>query len=954
MAPGFGDDAPEFDGIGGWDLDLRTGRLAWTAAMFRIHGLAAGDPPAAADALGFHPAAARAALDAAMAQAVAAGTPWELELPLVRADGRTIWVRSTGHALALDDGRARLTGTLRDVTAARERRQHMARLSIIAEQSVNAVAMLSRDGLAEWVNAAFVRLTGYPLEDLRGRRPADVLSGPETDPEVRQAMCEGIRSGAGYQLEAVQYARDGRVLLLALHAMPQHDAAGNVCGFAVMASDVTRRREAEAQAAHEAAERVRAEALLRDMLDTVPDAIVLFDPEERLLQWNRGAEIGFAKHADVHLRVGMTPQDVFETAAGSSPSEDKGASEDERRDWVARRVAAFRSPAGTQAVRFTNGRRFLLRCRRSPAGNIVAIYSDTTAIHRAQELLRDILDAIPTSVSAYDAGEKLILANAAHDEIFAELAPVMTAGRSLPEVLQYRLEQGLVPDAGPTAQDRAAWLESRLLQFRSGDGSGKRIIALPNGHFALGQSRLSRNGNLVVVHTDVTELKRTETQLRLQAERDVLTGLANRAAFLAAVEHQLQAAEPGKGGALMLLDLDYLKQTNDTLGHDIGDALLTEIARRLRTLVRPGDIAARLGGDEFAVLLAGPADRSAWVDRMEAMFAGLGTPFEMAGRRLSVSLSAGASYFPADGTDTATLLKHADLALYEVKRNGRGRWLAFRPDLAMAQARRATLGEALRDALQTDAIRVALQPTRRLRGGHAGFEALARWHDGRRWIDPAEFIPIAEETGLIIPLGTAVLDGALARIRQLQDMGLNPGRIAVNVTGPQLLDPQFRDMTLEALRRHQLDPSLLELELTETVLLGRAVERIEAVLRDLSHVGIRLALDDFGTGYASLAHLSMLPIDQLKIDRSFVAEIGRRGSSDVITRTVIGLARNLGMESVAEGIETEAQLAFLVQAGCDVGQGYLFAPPLVTLKEAADYLGALVADPHRRMASLSH
>jgi EAL domain-containing protein (putative c-di-GMP-specific phosphodiesterase class I) len=254
------------------------------------------------------------------------------------------------------------------------------------------------------------------------------------------------------------------------------------------------------------------------------------------------------------------------------------------------------------------------------------------------------------------------------------------------------------------------------------------------------------------------------------------------------------------------------------------------------------------------------------------------------------------------------------------------------------------MADALRNALVQNQFMVALQPKRMLRdGAHAGFEALARWHDGAGWVSPSAFIPVAEETGLIVPVGRMIMDLALARLQDIRAQGLHPGRVAVNVTGQQLLEPHFADETMAALERHDLGPADLELELSRTVLFGRASERIEAVLRALSLAGITLALDDFGTGYASLAHLTRLPIDRLKIDRSFVAGIGQGGPGGMIVRAVISLAHSLGMESIGKGVETTEQVAFLQTAGCDAAQGYLFARPLLTAAEAIAYLRQQIA-----------
>jgi EAL domain-containing protein (putative c-di-GMP-specific phosphodiesterase class I) len=297
--------------------------------------------------------------------------------------------------------------------------------------------------------------------------------------------------------------------------------------------------------------------------------------------------------------------------------------------------------------------------------------------------------------------------------------------------------------------------------------------------------------------------------------------------------------------------------------------------------------------------------------------------------------------FPADGLTAERLMKNADLALYEAKRNGRGRWCRYRPEQAVSLEHHVHMADSLREAIENGRVEVALQPKRLLRGGHDGFEALARWHDGKRWVSPTEFVPVAEDSGLIVPLGKFVLETALGRIAALRAMGLQPGAVALNISGAQLLDPAFQHDVVAALRRNDLGPASLEFELTETVLLGRAIERIEQTLHSFRALGICLALDDFGTGFASLAHVARLPIQRLKIDRAFVGGIGGPGRGSVIARAVIGLAHGMDMQAAAVGVETQAQMAFLQDEECDAMQGYLIAPPLLGVEEAAAYLRAV-------------
>jgi diguanylate cyclase (GGDEF)-like protein len=446
---------------------------------------------------------------------------------------------------------------------------------------------------------------------------------------------------------------------------------------------------------------------------------------------------------------------------------------------------------------------------------------------------------------------------------------------------------------------------------------------------------------------DISDRKRAEADLKNQAEHDGLTGLASRNWFFTALEKALcgRGRIAPRSGALILVDIDYFKQVNDTLGHDAGDALLIEIGRRLRTKCRADDIAARLGGDEFALLIPGIRDERAVASRMGDILATMAQPVDIGGRILHVTVSMGATHFPRDGGGAKDLLKNADLALYEAKRAGRSCWRFFRPEQAELLERHVRMADALRAAIEARTIQIALQPKRRLNGAHAGFEALARWHDGHRWVPPDEFIPIAEATGLIRPLGRQVMDMALARIKSLRSKTCEPGHVAVNVSSADLLDADFVAQVRAGLRRYRLAPADLELEVTENVLLGRTADQVDSVLQELRALGVSIALDDFGTGFASLAHISRLSVDRLKIDRSFVSGIGEGPRAGLIARTIIALARDLDIESVAEGVETAGQLAFLAAEGCDAAQGYLIARPLLSEAEAAAYLMQAAVSP---------
>ncbi|CAA9339079.1 MAG: diguanylate cyclase/phosphodiesterase (GGDEF & EAL domains) with PAS/PAC sensor(s), partial [uncultured Gemmatimonadaceae bacterium] len=436
---------------------------------------------------------------------------------------------------------------------------------------------------------------------------------------------------------------------------------------------------------------------------------------------------------------------------------------------------------------------------------------------------------------------------------------------------------------------------------------------------------------------DITIHRVMEEQLTHQAFHDALTGLANRVLFRERAERSLLRAARARAGdgppehvAVLFLDLDDFKAVNDSLGHAEGDRLLESVAARLLKVTRGCDTVARLGGDEFAVLLdgmAGPDDAAAVVQRITAA---VRVPVALEARELTVTCSVGLAH-ARDGDTADELLRNADVAMYRAKAAGKGRHAVFEPAMHAAVVARIQLEADLRRALARGELSLVYQPLVELDGGRlTGLEALVRWrHPARGLVAPGQFIPLAEETGLVVELGRWVLRAACAQLAAWDaalGAGAAPG-VSVNVSGRQLDDPAFVGDVAAALADAALAPGRLTLEVTESVLM-REPDVTLARLHALKALGVSLAVDDFGTGYSSLSYLQRFPVDALKIDKSFVDGVARGGSDAALARTIIALAEMLRIRSVAEGIEREDQRAQLAALGCQVGQGYLFARPL--------------------------
>lgn len=567
----------------------------------------------------------------------------------------------------------------------------------------------------------------------------------------------------------------------------------------------------------------------------------------------------------------------------------------------------------------------------------VALREENERRQQAETLLMDVIDSVPDAIISFDKDDRLVLLNEAYKRFHAEIAEHIATGMSFEEMMKLAVRRGQFAIPGGTAADEDKWMRNRLKAFRK---PGRPFTQqLRDGRWLQVQERRSASGNMVGVRTDITSLKRAELTIKNQAEHDPLTGLYNRSVLNDQLERAVQRARHGGYcGALVIADLDDFKAVNDTFGHDAGDRLLKEIARRLRVSLRASDVIVRLGGDEFAFILpriSGEASLERLLDRVTNA---ISQPMTISGQQVMPTSSLGVAVFPRDGQTPGGLMKNADIALYESKGDSRGGYRIFEKGMRAAIEKRQKLAAALRADLAARRLGIALQPQIRLAdGAHAGFEVLARWSRNGEAVPPPEFIRLAEETGMIVTLGEQVLEASLAAMRAVRDMGLETGSVAVNVAAAQLKLDSFAGRVGRLLKRHGVPPELLEIEITENVLLDRDPGRILNSLNALKTIGVKVALDDFGTGFASLTHLKRFPVDRLKIDRSFVRNIETDADDAAISRTIISLAHSLGLEVVAEGVETPEQLAFLRRHGCNYAQGYLFGRP-EPASELAGYL----------------
>ena len=514
---------------------------------------------------------------------------------------------------------------------------------------------------------------------------------------------------------------------------------------------------------------------------------------------------------------------------------------------------------------------------------------------------------------------------------YVNSAFVRETGYALSEVIgknQRILKSGKTPQS--TYQDMWSrltageiWRGELINRRRNGDEYSEYVMISP----VRGED--GRVTNYLSIKENITEKKLAEARISQLAHFDVLTGLPNQSLLKDRVGQAIRLAQRSDAHmAVLFLDIDHFKNINDTLGHRIGDEVLIQLATRLKSLVREEDTLSRMGGDEFILILPG-TDADGAANVAVKVLETVTQPCFIDQYELVVTPSIGIAMYPGDGLDFDRLYQNADVAMYRAKKEGRNNFCFFTAEMQQRSARRLLLENALRQALDRNQFELHYQPQLSLQDGHVvGAEALLRWHHPELGtIPPAEFIPVAEESGLILPIGEWVLRTAVQQAKSWMDSGQAPITIAVNLSAVQFRQVRLPELVVQILEQAKLPPEYLELELTESVAMDAPLAAI-AVMDELHARGIRMSIDDFGTGYSSLSYLKKFKINKLKVDQSFVRDISDDAESRAIVTAIITLAASMGFQTIAEGVETAGQLAFLRMQGCDLVQGYYFSRPL--------------------------
>lgn len=913
--------------VGTWTRDLRTGQITLSGQARELLDMTP-DEPATREAFAARVHADdRARVLAALDNAYACGQDLRVSYRVSRRDAEVVMFESRVRIEHDTEGRMlRALGTLQDVSAQHaiegELRRQTAYLGAILKHLPQGITVFDADLRLQYWNERFADVLDLPHELLRRGVTFDDLImipalrgeyGPGDPTELVRIRRERALEFKPHHFERTR--PNGRTHLISGGPMM---IDGEAVGFITTYTDITTQKDNEKELASR-------NTVLQTLIENMPCGVSLFDRELRLLASNAEFRRVLDLPDTLFEKPALTLNDIllFNAQRGEYGPGDP----QEIANFL---ISRAQNPRNHSFDRVRpDGTVLQVKGQPLPDGGFVTLYNDITERKEAenrQRLADLVFEQSPEAIVIVDISRRIVSVNPAYCSINGVEAANMV-GKSFIPSFNDELHPGAI-------SSEAIW---RLLNAQGrfvGEALGRRandeVYPCWLNMSTLRDGVSGQANHFIAIFTDISERKEAEASIQHLAHHDPLTGLANRFSLLARLEQAMADARRSSYSlAVMFLDLDRFKNINDSLGHHVGDDLLVKVGGRLSRGVRNADVVARLGGDEFVVVLQGITDASVAAHVAEKLLATLSEPYMLEGRELHVTPSIGIALYPDDSHNAAELMRNADAAMYHAKALGRANFQFFTDALNRASAERLDLEGKLRRAISRNELEVWYQPQLSLTTSRTvGVEALLRWrHPERGLIPPATFIPLAEETRLIVEIGTWVLRTACRQAVAWRKRGLGPLRLSVNLSPKQLRDSELVAIISEILEETGLDPQQLELEITESSVMEQPARAVE-LLGTLKRLGIQIAIDDFGTGYSSLSYLKLFPIDHLKIDRSFVSDIESDSNDAAIVTAAVSLAHNLGLSVIAEGVESAVQIETLRALGCDELQGYHFSPPL--------------------------
>jgi diguanylate cyclase (GGDEF)-like protein/PAS domain S-box-containing protein len=882
--------------------------------------------------------------------------PFRYESALITKDGRRIHIETAVRRLAAE-GKHRLLALVHDISERHRmeeaERDSETRFRTLFEQAQAGMAFAGLDGHITTVNAAFCQLVGYEQEELRKLSLLDITHADDVA-ALQEAMFRMIAGGdEGTRIESRYTRKDGEAVWVDVTTRLVRSPDGNPLYLQTVAVDIRDRKRAEVlQAARFAVTQAlvtspgwekAAPGVLEGLCRTLDWELAEYwevDAEREVMHfdtaWKRpgrdttsyeatASQTSYRRGEGLAGRVweSGTPVSLADIGSNDSPRAAAAVAAG-LRGIVGFPVRSGRRVVGMIALHtwapreLDEGLLAVMNDVGSQIGEFVERKRAEMALQESEKRMRSVLDNVSDGLATIEQSGIIESANPAVVKLF---------GYSEEELV------GQQADVLIATTHRSAfvnYLERRLKLDIPVSGAHETMGKRKNGslfplEFVVSSMQIGSRHLFIATLRDISERKAHTDALEYQALHDALTGLPNRSLFGDRLRQALLAARRNqKMFGVLLLDLDRFKDINDALGHDRGDSLLQEVTARLRGVLRATDTIARLGGDEFAVLTTDAKHPDDVVSTARKILASLEGPFAIADQMVETGASIGIAMYPLHGDDPSTLLRRADVAMYVAKRSGGG-YAVYAPEQEAQTLRRSGLAGELRRSIPQGELVLHYQPQVTLATGAIhSVEALVRWNHPREGLMPPDrFIPMAEETGIIHPLTAWVLDSALAQLTRWLEEGLDVS-VSLNVSPRNIEDHSLEEMVARALGTFKVEPQRLTLEITEGVAMAAAAAK---ALHRLNEMGVRLALDDFGTGYSSLLYLMRLPVNEIKIDRSFVSALASDPDSGAIVRSAVGLGHNLGLRVVAEGLQDRAAEAVLVEAGCDAAQGFLVGRP---------------------------